>query len=212
MKKNYTHITVIVDRSGSMSRSRNDVIGGFNAFLAEQKLNDAECTLTLVQFDSGDVYDVLRDFVPLNQVEELGNEYMPRGSTPLYDALGHGIDLLGKRLAGMKEEDRPEKVLFVIITDGEENASLTFTKTQIAAMTKHQTDKYNWQFMYLGANQDAMVEGAKAGISMDTSATYSEQKTCGGIMLASKKMSAYRLDRGSLDDLKFTDTDRAGLI
>lgn len=211
MKKNYSHITFILDRSGSMSSVRNDIVGGFNAFLEEQKTVDGECTVTLVQFDGQNPYDILRDFVPLKEVTPLGSEYQPRGSTPLYDALGQGITRTGNKLAGMAEADRPDKVLFVILTDGHNNASTEFTKTQVAEMTKHQTDKYNWQFVYLGANQDGMAEGMKAGFSADLSATYSEQKTCGGIQLAAKKMSAYR-GSGDLNDLTWTAADRKSLV
>ena len=210
MKKNYSHITVILDRSGSMNSVRNDIVGGFNAFLTEQKTIDGDCTVTLVQFDGQEPYDILRDFVPLAKVQPLGNEYEPRGSTPLYDAIGQGVTRTGNRLSALPEDERPDKVLFVILTDGHENASKEFTKTQIAEITKHQTEKYNWQFIYLGANQDGMAEGMKAGFSQHTSATYDQMNTAGAFQACAKKMSAYR-GSGNLKDLEWTAADRKSL-
>ncbi|MHA1839870.1 MAG: vWA domain-containing protein [Candidatus Ranarchaeia archaeon] len=157
-------ITVVLDRSGSMSVIRYDTIGGFNTFLKDQKKEEGTAKLTLVQFD--DKYDVVYNNLILEETKELdGQSYVPRGSTALLDAIGRTINDTGARLAALPESERPEEVIFVIITDGEENASHEFTnKKQVFDMIKHQTDKYGWEFLYLGANQDAIKEAASYGI------------------------------------------------
>jgi len=128
----YIHIAVILDRTGSMESIRDDTIGGFNAFLNEQKQQPGKATLTLVQFDSQDPYEVIHQVKTIQEVSELTREtYVPRASTPLLDAIGRGINDLEKSVADMKEGDRPSKVVFVVITDGQENASREFRRDQI---------------------------------------------------------------------------------
>lgn len=210
MKASYSHITVILDRSGSMVSKKSDVIGGFNRFLDEQKAVPGECTVTLVQFDSQDPYEILRDFSPLADVKPLGKEYQPRGNTPLYDAVGRDIADTGAKLEALAESHRPSKVIFVIVTDGLENASREYDQKKVAAMTKEQTEKYGWQFVYLGANQDAMAEGEKVGFTRGMSANYSEQKTSGGIAMAGMKVAQYRTS-GSKEDLEFSAQERDSL-
>jgi len=171
MKNNYTHLVFLRDRSGSMSIVKNDVIGGFNEFIAEQKKEPGELTVTSVQFDTMEPYQVLNDFSPLHQVELLNeNNYVPRGGTPLNDALGKLIVETGNRLAKLKEEDRPEKVIVVVITDGEENASHEYSTAKIKEMISHQETVYKWKFIYIGANQDAFAQASARG--MGTSVNY----------------------------------------
>jgi len=200
---------MILDRSGSMETVRSDVVGGFNKLLEEQKALPGDCTITLVQFDSQDPYEILRDFVPVNNVMPLGDEYRPRGNTPLYDAVGRGIVNLGEKLKALTEDRRPAKVVFVIITDGLENASEEYNASKVSAMVKEQTEKYKWEFVYLGANQDAILEGGKFGAQAANAATYKEEKTSGGILAASENLRGYR--SGAKSGMSFTDKQRKSL-
>jgi len=139
MRQDYTHIAVILDRTGSMAVIRDDTIGGFNTFLQQQKAEPGSATLTLVQFDSQDPYqdpyEVIHRFKPIAEVPELTREtYVPRASTPLLDAMGRGIIDLEKSLSELSEADRPAKVVMVVVTDGQENASREFRKEQIEKM------------------------------------------------------------------------------
>lgn len=163
MKKNYTHVSALLDKSGSMESIKNDTIGGFNNFIKDQQKEDGEMTLSLSQFDSE--YDIVHDFVNIHKVEPLTDKtFVPRGSTKLLDSLGRMIIDTGNKLANMSENERPEKVIFVITTDGQENASTEFKPEKIAEMVKHQEENYNWQFIYLGANQDAFTVGQSLGM------------------------------------------------
>jgi hypothetical protein len=165
MKEDYTHITVILDRTGSMESIRDDTIGGFNAFLKKQKEESGTATLTLVQFDSQDSYEVIHRFKPIGDIPELNREtYIPRASTPLLDALGRGINDLEKSLSELKEEDRPAKVVFVVVTDGQENSSQEFRKDQIEKMIKEKTEKGSWQFVFLSADLAAIGDAKSVGI------------------------------------------------
>ena len=166
MNDNLTDISIVLDRSGSMSTVRSDTIGGFNTFLAEQKREDGDVTLTLAQFDTD--YEIVHPGIPLNDVPELTDEtFVPRGMTALLDALGRTINETGARLSAMPEEQRPGRVIFVIITDGKENSSREFTKNVINSMIAHQSEVYDWDFVFIGANQDAIKSGARMGIVAD---------------------------------------------
>lgn len=171
MKENYTHISVVLDRSGSMARIRQDTIGGFNTFLNGQKKESSEATFSSVQFDHD--FKVLNSFTPINEVVELTDEtFIPRGNTALYDAIGRSIVECGEKLSEMNEDDRPDKVIFVIITDGYENASMEYSQAKVHQMIKHQTDTYGWLFMFLGANIDAVKTGTSLGIDRDFSSDF----------------------------------------
>ena len=172
MKKNYSHITVILDRSGSMSNCHSDTIGGFNQFLNGQKEIEGEATLSLIQFD--DQYDIVSDMIPIINVQDLSaHTYVPRGSTALLDAIGRTINDTEYKLSLIAEENKPEKVIFVIITDGEENASREFTsKSQITEMITRHTNEDHWEFIFIGANQDAIREGGSLGIRSSNAMTY----------------------------------------
>lgn len=159
MDKNYTDITVVLDRSGSMSSTKKDMEGGFDTFIADQRKVDGKCNVTLYQFDT--VYELVYKEVPVGQVKPL--DLQPRGSTALLDALARAINETGARLRAMQPKNRPANTIFIIITDGYENASVEVTRAQVKEMVKHQEDKYNWHFIYLGANQDAIAEGASFG-------------------------------------------------
>ncbi len=171
MKKDYTHISLVLDRSGSMEQMRTDAIGGFNTFLRDQQVAPGTATLTLAQFD--DRYECSYDVAPIATVKPLDmTTFVPRGSTALLDALGKAMDETGARLAALPDAERPEKVLFVTLTDGMENASRTFTRAQIFDKITHQRDHYDWEFVFLAANQDAIEAGAAMGFTADSSATY----------------------------------------
>jgi len=171
MKENLTEIIFILDRSGSMRSLTNDTIGGFNAFVENQKKEDGEATLTTVLFDYE--YELLHDGVNLKDVNPLTNkEYFARGSTALLDAIGRAINTVGGRLDNTPEDEKPSKVIFVITTDGEENSSKEFRQSQIKEMIEHQTETYNWQFIFLGANIDAVSTAQNFGIQGQFASNY----------------------------------------
>lgn len=161
--RNMVDITVVLDRSGSMASIKDDTIGGFNNFVKSQAETGVPTTFTLVQFDHE--YDLVFEAKSAKEVKPLDdNTYCPRGTTALLDAVGRAILSTGTRLSNMPETYRPSKVMFVIITDGFENASTEFTNSRIKEMISHQGAKYNWQFVFLGANQDSFATGGSFGI------------------------------------------------
>ncbi len=164
MKKDYCEIIMVLDESGSMGSCKSDTIGGVNEFLKNQKRIRGEVNVTLVKFS--DYYHVINDAAPLDQIAYLDEcNYTPSNTTALLDAVGKTINNTGKRLAGMPEENRPEKVIFVIITDGLENASKEFSRKEIFDMVSHQKQKYSWEFIFLGADIDAW--GEEIGVSLN---------------------------------------------
>jgi uncharacterized protein YegL len=166
MNDNLTEIVAILDRSGSMEPLTNDTIGGFNSFLKEQKEVPGEAVLTTVLFN--DSYGLLHDRVNIKDVMPVSNnEYVADGSTALLDALGKTINDIGLKLHNTAEDDRPGKVIFFIITDGEENASSEFTNDKVKEMVELQKNTYNWEFIFLGANIDAFSAAKSIGISAD---------------------------------------------
>jgi uncharacterized protein YegL len=171
MKKNLTEMVFILDRSGSMGNLVADTIGGFNSMIEQQKKEDGEAYVTTVLFNSH--HTTLHDHVNIQDVQPITtNEYCTYGMTALLDAVGTTINSIGERLADTPEEERPEKVIFVITTDGYENDSREFTRDKVKEMIEHQQEKYSWVFMFLGANMDAVEEAGKYGISSHYAATY----------------------------------------
>jgi hypothetical protein len=189
--KEHTEIICVIDRSGSMESIKNDAIGGFNSFLNDQKSISGSASLTLVLFNNR--YQLVHDNVPLSDVQPLNEEsYKASGTTALFYAIGKTIDDVGVRLANAHEDERPNKILFIIITDGEENASHHFNKVvnndsfssrtvreplydeeKINYMITHQREKYNWEFVFLAANQDAMKTADKLSISRGNTMNFS---------------------------------------
>lgn len=162
--KNELDITIVLDRSGSMESIRNDVIGGLNSFIDSQRTNDVPTRLTLNQFD--DVFETVYEGRDVLSIPKFSREnFVPRGSTALHDAMGKSIFQTGERLAKLPEYLRPNRVMMVIVTDGQENSSQYFTRDRVREMIDHQQSKYSWVFMYIGANQDAITEGANYCIS-----------------------------------------------
>ena len=171
MKANLTDISIVLDRSGSMSSVKTDTIGGFNEFLKSQKDCPGEAILTLAQFD--DRYEIVHDGKNIQDVPPLDDKtFVPRGNTALLDAIGRTINATGARLSILHEDSRPSKVIFVILTDGQENASKELTREKVMEMIKHQTEAYKWDFVFLGANQDAIQAGMSMGILAGNSMTY----------------------------------------
>lgn len=159
--ENLSEIIILLDRSGSMQKIAEDTRGGFDTFVAEQRKLPGECVLTLVQFDS-DGIDTVHESKPIADVPPL--VFVPRSWTPLLDAIGQTIMKVGQRYAALAEDKRPGKVIFVIITDGQENCSQEFKLAQIKEMIGEQISKWKWKFTYLGANVDAFAEAALLGI------------------------------------------------
>lgn len=168
MKKDYTDITMLLDRSGSMSTLWSDVEGGITNFIEKNKKLDGEVKFTLLVFDelNGVNVDTVLDSVDIKQLSKIDlSQYKPRGNTPLNDAMGGSINKLGSKFSSMKEEERPDKVLFVTYTDGMENASREFNSSNVKKLVQHQSDKYNWEFVYLGTNQNVHAVADALGIS-----------------------------------------------
>lgn len=160
---NYTHVSVLLDESGSMGRLAADTIGGFNHFLKEQKALPGKMSLSVAKFATS--VSRLFKMQDVKAVSDLSAEtYQPGGGTALLDAVGREINALGAELSALPEIHRPGKVLVLIITDGQENASVEFTRSQISAMIKHQEEAYKWNFLYLGANVDAFAEAGAIGV------------------------------------------------
>ncbi len=170
MNPNDTRIAIVLDRSGSMESVRAATIAGFNEFVEGQKAAPGTATLILNQFD--DVFETVFD-CPLQSVPPLTPEtFQPRGTTALLDAMGRTIDELGAKLAALPDQDRPGKVIVVIVTDGQENASLQYSTQQVNQKITHQREKYGWDFIFLGANQDAITSAAQFGIQSNAALTY----------------------------------------
>ena len=171
MKKGLTELVFIIDSSGSMSGLEDDTIGGFNSMLREQQALDGEAVVTTVLFD--DRYELLHDRIDIKAIAPLSREdYTVRGSTALLDAIGKTIHKIRKAQRHTKEEYQAEKVLFFIITDGQENASRKYTADVIRQYIEHQKKKYGWEFVFFGANMDAIMEAGKIGIAADMAQNY----------------------------------------
>ena len=171
MKKNLTELVFILDRSGSMAGLEADTIGGFNAMIEKQRGEPGEAVISTVLFDNET--EVIHDRVSLDRVPALTEkEYDVRGCTALLDAVGGAIHHIGNVHKYAREEDRPEKTLFVITTDGLENASRRYTYDKVKSMIARQRERYGWEFLFLGANIDAAREAARFGIRADRAANY----------------------------------------
>ena len=172
-----TEIAFILDRSGSMESMTSAAISGFNEFLKAQQATVDDhgrpipSTFTLILFDHE--YLPIHNRAPIHTAEPLTLEtYQPRGNTALLDAIGRTIDYIGSELAATPEPERPSKVIIAILTDGEENSSQHFTMADINQRITHQTEKYQWEFLFLAANQDAIATAANIGIGAHNSATF----------------------------------------
>jgi uncharacterized protein YegL len=171
MNKNLTEIAFVLDRSGSMQSVAHAAITGFNNFLREQQAAEGQARLTLVLFDNE--YLVPADNLPVQEAVALNSDtYVPRSCTALLDAIGETINRIGKRLEQTAEGQRPGKLIVAILTDGLENSSKNFTWKDVAKMIKHQTDTYQWEFLFLGANQDAIATASNLNIHADNASGF----------------------------------------
>ncbi|MCR5144148.1 MAG: VWA domain-containing protein [Lachnospiraceae bacterium] len=171
MSKGLTEIVYILDRSGSMSGLEADTVGGFNAMMDKQKKLKERALVSTILFD--DECEVLHDRVPIDKVEPMtGEQYYVRGCTALLDAVGGAIHHIGNVHKYARKEDRPDKTIFVITTDGMENASSRYSYEQVQKMVKRQQEKYGWEFIFIGANIDAYQEAMKFGIKKERSVNY----------------------------------------
>jgi hypothetical protein len=186
--QNLTHIYLLLDRSGSMQSIKTDTEGGFSAFVEEQKRTDGECRVTLAQFDNH--YEVVYADRPIADVPPL--ELQPRGSTALLDAMGKLITDAGAGLARLPDDRRPGTVIVAIMTDGYENASQEWTHPAIKSLVEQQTEQFGWQFLYMGADQDAIEVGRNIGIKADHSVTYGRGKSQEAFASASDKIAHVR--------------------
>lgn len=171
MKKNLTELVFILDRSGSMHHLESDTIGGYNSFLDQQKAEEGEARVTTVLFD--DRYEVLHDCVDIREIQPITKkEYFARGSTALLDAIGKTINDIEHRQNFTPADETPEKTMVVIITDGLENASREYDLNTVKKMVTAQQEKHGWEFIFLGANMDAVKAAGGFGISADRAVNY----------------------------------------
>lgn len=171
MMKNLTEIVFILDRSGSMAGLEDDTIGGFNAMIEKQKNEEGDAYVSTILFDN--YIEVIHDRVDIRKVRPMTRrDYYVRGCTALLDAVGRTIRHIGNVHKYAREEDRPEKTLFVITTDGMENASREYSYERVRRMIEHEKEKYGWEFIFLGANIDAAREAARFGITEDRAVNY----------------------------------------
>ncbi|RRD95866.1 VWA domain-containing protein [Clostridiales bacterium COT073_COT-073] len=200
MKKDFTEIVFILDKSGSMAGLESDTIGGYNAMMVKQKKNGSQAAVSTVLFDQES--KVLHDRLPLDEVPEMtAQDYQVGGCTALLDAFGSAIRHISNIHKYARTEDRPDKTIFVITTDGMENASRQYSYQRVKEMVEHQKEKYGWEFIFLGANIDAVSEAAKFGVSEDRAANYHSDGigTQLNYEVVGEAISAYR-SVGSLDE------------
>lgn len=189
MKQDYTHVVMVIDRSGSMSATWNDVKGGYKQIVQDNKKDSGQCTFTVAVFD--DKYDILEDFTDISKVsEELATS--PRGWTALLDAVGKTINEVGEKLNNLKEDERPHRVLIYIISDGQENSSTEFKKTDIVKMIHEQESKYLWTFNYLGSTIDSVSDAISLGIRDTNSAVFNDKNYGNTFKILSEKIRKTR--------------------
>ncbi|PLT29777.1 vWA domain-containing protein [Peribacillus deserti] len=198
MNQNLTEIVFLLDRSGSMAGLESETINGFNSLIEKQRRLEGEINVTAVLFD--DHYEMLWNGISANDTKLTTKEYYVRGCTALLDAVGKTILDVGSRLSKTKEEQRPGKIIFVITTDGMENASSEFTYEIVKELIKHQQEKYSWEFIFLGANMDAAKEADTLGIGMDHA--YNFEASSPGVE------SMYRMVQEEISERRINDIGR----
>lgn len=209
-RSDLTHIYFLLDRSGSMQSIKSDTEGGFAAFVEEQRKEPGDCRVTLARFDHE--YDVVYSGVPVSDVPPL--DLQPRGRTALLDAMGRVVTDAGAELGALPEDERPGTVIVAVMTDGHENASREWTHSAIKSLVEQQTSVYAWQFLYMGADQDAIEVGTSLGVAAGSAVTYSRGRSRDVLASASRKVSRLRSARSAnraavLED--YTDEERSRL-
>ncbi len=185
---NLTRLVFLLDRSGSMQSIKSDVIGGFDAFLAEQRAGEGLCTVTLAQFDHE--YEVVYGGIALGQVPPLA--LWPRGRTALLDSMGKLITDTAAEINALAEDDKPGTVIVAIMTDGMENASREWRQPDIKALVEQQTNDNGWEFLYMGTDQDAVEVGKGLGVKDGQAITYARGKSREAMLAASGNVRGYR--------------------
>lgn len=199
---NYTAIQLLLDRSGSMQKIKDDVEGGVKTFIEDQRKASGKCTLRICQFDT--LYEEVCPSTSIADAIFPGLD--PRGGTALLDAWGRAVVEFGEELSNLPEDARPGNVIFVVVTDGEENSSREWTRAQVFDKVTEQQTRYNWQFLYLAANQDAVAEGAKYGVPGAQAVTYDWD--AGGTKAAYSALSNSVLRTRGGGEGAFTDAER----
>lgn len=188
---NLTHLYFLLDRSGSMQTIKEDTEGGFNAFIEEQRRQPGECRVTLAQFDTE--YEQVYADLSIADVPAL--RLQPRGTTALLDSIGRLVTTAGERLASLPDAECPGSVVVGIMTDGLENASREYTHAAVKALIERQTRDYGWQFLYMGADQDAIEVGASIGVDAAHAVTYNRASVHAVMGATSANVSRYRAAR-----------------
>lgn len=205
------HLYFLLDRSGSMQSIKADTEAGFSAFLAEQRTVAGQCRVTLAQFD--DDYEVVYSDKPIAEVPPLNLQ--PRGSTALLDAIGRLVTDAGSALAALPETERPGTVVVAIMTDGQENASHEWDRPAVKALVEQQSSDYDWQFLYMGADQDAIEVGSSIGVDAGHSLTYGRGTVDQMMAATSANVAEYRVLRlvgARVPMAAFTDQQRKDSI
>ena len=200
-KNNLTELVFILDRSGSMSGLESDTIGGFNAMIAKQKKEEGEAYLSTILFDN--VSEVLHDRINLKEIPKMtSKDYTVRGCTALIDAIGGAIKHIGNIHKYARPEDVPAHTMFIITTDGQENASYRFSSDEVKKMIENQKEKYGWEFLFIGANIDAVETAARFGIERNRAVNYNADSKGTQILYEtlSAPICAMRADAAISDD------------
>ena len=203
MKKGLTELVFILDKSGSMGGLERDTIGGYNSMLAKQQAVEGECRITTVLFDNN--YELLHDRIDLRAVSPITErEYQVGGTTALLDAIGRTIHKISNAQIHSAEEYRAEKVMFVIITDGEENSSRGYSTVKVKALIERQKTQYGWEFIFLGANIDAVETAGSLGIAPERAVEYvaDSEGTQLNYKVMAETVATYRQE-GIVDDNSF---------
>lgn len=200
-----TELVVIIDSSTSMGKCRGEAQPAINAFIKDQANDGTDTTFTLVEFNT--LVNTIHNRVKLDKDNVPEYVLRPRGMTALYDAIGQTVDKVGDSLAAMNEADRPNKVVVMIMTDGEENDSKEFTASKVKEMVQHQESVYNWKFIYLGANQDAFAVGNTIGTSVVRTSNYDVQNFAGACSANSEVIRLWKM--GVIPDVAYSDAQRS---